>query len=119
MAYDDSLYRRRDSDTTDPGMTGYRSEFPVGDFRDSDYADTAQRRPVPPAVLDDVFDDPSHATRARPVAVQWSGRSCSWWAPGRGLPPAAPRRRRVQGRAPETLLVSAAALGLLAVRQPA
>lgn len=117
MAYDDSIYRRRDSDTTDPGMTGYRSEFPVGDFRDSDYADTAQRRPVPPAVLDDVFDDPSHGDPGRDrmaVHVVWE----ILLLVGAGGVAFLLQRLDAdafKGARLETLLVSAAALGLLAV----
>jgi ribose/xylose/arabinose/galactoside ABC-type transport system permease subunit len=117
VAYDDSIYRRRDSDTTDPGMTGYRSEFPVGDFRDTDYADTPQRRPVPPAVLDDVFDDPAHGDPGRDrMAVHVVWEVLLLLAAG-GVAFLLQRydADTFKGAGLETLLVSATALGLLAV----
>jgi ribose/xylose/arabinose/galactoside ABC-type transport system permease subunit len=122
VAYDDSIYRRRDSDTTDPGTqedyrTGFHTDFPVGDFRDSDYADTAQRRAVPPAVLDDVFDDPSHGDPGRDrmaVHIVWE---VLLLAAAAGVAYLLQRLEpgALEGARLDTLLVSAAALGLLAI----
>lgn len=122
MAYDDSIYRRRDSDTTDPGTSddyraGFHTDFPVGDFRDSDYADTAQRRPVPPAVLDDVFDDPTHGDPGRDrmaIHVVWevlllvAAAGVAYLL--QRFEPAA-----LEGARLDDLLIAAAALGLLAI----
>jgi ribose/xylose/arabinose/galactoside ABC-type transport system permease subunit len=71
MTYDESIYRRRDNETTDTsGMIGYRTGNATGsfaDFRDVEPtpADNGPRRAVPPAVLDDVFDDPAHGEPGR------------------------------------------------------
>jgi ribose/xylose/arabinose/galactoside ABC-type transport system permease subunit len=69
MTYDESIYRRRDTETTDPsGMTGHRASptDSFSGFRESDpLTETVPRRPVPPAVLDDVFDDPAEGEPGR------------------------------------------------------
>jgi ribose/xylose/arabinose/galactoside ABC-type transport system permease subunit len=77
MAYDDSAFRRRDDSTTDPlgrGQSGFRGEQDYGppayessDYREPDTTDATlgMHRRVPPAVLDDVFDDPEHGDPGR------------------------------------------------------
>jgi ribose/xylose/arabinose/galactoside ABC-type transport system permease subunit len=87
MAYDDSVFRRRDTSTTEPMGRGPRddtrfqpdtafgadSDFGPPSYESSDYRepDTAESTPgmhqrrVPPAVLDDVFDDPEHGDPGR------------------------------------------------------
>ena len=121
MGYDDSIYRRRDNDITDPGgMTGYRVVQPSGafaDFREPDPTDTGPQRTVPAAVLDDVFDDPTHGEPGRDrllVHVVWEV-VLLLAAVGMAylLREEAPAALRSPGI--DQLMVSAAALGLLAL----
>ncbi|MEV1286013.1 ABC transporter permease [Micromonospora sp. NPDC049679] len=138
MAYDDSTYRRPDAGTDSVGTgsrfdddasyradTDFRSAasgyqtggFASGDFVDPDPMGPPQRRPVSPATLDDVFDDPAHGERGRDrmaVHILWE---VVLLAAAAGLAyllyrdyPAAVHRPAL-----DSLLVYATGLGLLAL----
>jgi ribose/xylose/arabinose/galactoside ABC-type transport system permease subunit len=139
MAYDQSIYRRRDPDSTDPGTGGpgfgaepgygngssprpatavFRTAgFPVGEFRGSETGETAYRPPASPAALDDVFDDPAHGEPGRDrmgihavwEAVLLLAVAAVAFLLYRENPDA------VRGRALDSLLVFATGLGLLAL----
>lgn len=120
MAYDDSTYRRPDTDTGLRDGTDYRrGSYDSGDYREPETADTqsnGQRR-LPAAVLDDVFDDPRHGEPGRDrmaVHAVWEavllvGAAALAFLLQRLEPDA------VRGESLESLLVFAAALGLLAL----
>ena len=103
MAYDDSIYRRRDSDTTDPGM--HRLPTASSPWATSGTATTPTPHSAarsPPAVLDDVFDDPSHGDPGRDrmaVHVVWE-ILLLLGAAGVAFLLLALRRRRAARRAP-------------------
>jgi ribose/xylose/arabinose/galactoside ABC-type transport system permease subunit len=99
MAYDESTFRRRETDSADPigvrddsrfrGEPGFREEpdfrsspsyqtgnYPVADYREPEEAfeQVPVGRRVAPAALDDVFDDPEHGDPGRDrmsVHVVW------------------------------------------------
>ncbi|MDG4828061.1 ABC transporter permease [Solwaraspora sp. WMMD1047] len=145
MSYDDSIYRRRDSGGADPTGTGSYADarfdddsgypedsgvrspgYQAGRFVTSDYPDpdpepererrnTARHRSVSPAVLDDVFDDPTHGEPGRDRLAVHAVIEILLLAVAAGLAyllyrenPDAVRAAQLDG-----LLVSATALGLL------
>jgi ribose/xylose/arabinose/galactoside ABC-type transport system permease subunit len=124
MAYDDSAYRRRDSESGLHDNTDYRpGSYESGDYREQDTLTEAlvngqqQQRRVPPAVLDDVFDDPMHGEPGRDrmaVHVVWEVVLLLVAA---GLAVLLYRRDpdALRGDPLNALLVFAAALGLLAL----
>lgn len=117
MAYDESIYRRRETDSTDPVDmgAGATSSFPIGDFGEPERPEDPDDEGRRPAVLDDVFDDPAHGDPGRDrmlIHVLWevvlllgvaAVAVLIYWEE-----PAA-----LRGAALEGLLVSAAALGLI------
>lgn len=54
MTYDESIYRRRNLDSTDGADDGYQTDGGSG-----------RVRAVPPAILGDIFDDPRHGEPGR------------------------------------------------------
>jgi ribose/xylose/arabinose/galactoside ABC-type transport system permease subunit len=136
MAYDEPSFRRRDTDPivsgglredtrfgSDAGFgsasTGYQTgSFPVAnEFREPDPMQTTQRRAVSQAALGDVFDDPAHGEPGRDrIAVHVAWEVVLLIAAG-GLAFLLYRENAaaLRGAALDALLVSAAALGLLAV----
>lgn len=118
MAYDESPYRRRD---TDPGLrdeTDYRpASYDTTERRNIDGADTngGQQRRLSSADLDDVFDDPEHGEPGRDrMGVHMVWETILLLA---AVAFAVLLYRRqpdaLRGDSLDTLLVSAAALGLL------
>jgi ribose/xylose/arabinose/galactoside ABC-type transport system permease subunit len=137
MAYDDSTFRRRDTDVPEPAGFSSRADsgqggdggygqaapsFSAGGYagpggRESDTADLATARRAAPAGLEVVFDDPSHGEPGRDrmavhaalelvllLATAAIGFLLYWWSPD-----------AFRGDRLDSLLVSAAALTLLAV----
>jgi ribose/xylose/arabinose/galactoside ABC-type transport system permease subunit len=131
MAYDDASLRRQDADITDPmgqqarftGEPGFRDE---PDFRarsaygagyQAEVTGTEHAAAVPPAVLDDVFDDPADGAPGRDrLGVHWTWElllllgvvslvALVWQADSSAL----------RGDNLSQLLVAAAAFGLLGV----
>jgi ribose/xylose/arabinose/galactoside ABC-type transport system permease subunit len=142
MAYDESTFRRRETDSADPigvrddsrfrGEPGFREEpdfrsspsyqtgsYPVGDYGEPQMAPepVAIGRRMPPAVLDDVFDDPEHGDPGRDrmsVHVAWEAVllvavAALAYLLYRDQPDA------LRGAGRNGLLVYGAALGLLAI----
>jgi len=123
MAYDDSAFRRRDNSTTDRlgrddfGPSAYESS----DYREPDTTESTlgmhQHRRVPPAVLDDVFDDPDHGDPGRDrmvVHIVWeivlllAAGAAAYLVYSQDS-------SALRGAGLDSLLVLAAALGLLAI----
>lgn len=113
MAYDESTFRQRDSDSTD--ANGYESgSFTLGDPREPGLTDNGSRRP---GALDDAFDDPAHGEPGRDrMAVH------ALWEVVLLLAAAAlavllyrQNASAVRGAALDSLLVFGAAIGLLAL----
>jgi ribose/xylose/arabinose/galactoside ABC-type transport system permease subunit len=142
MAYDESTFRRRETDSADPigvrddsrfrGEPGFRDEpdfrsspsyqtgsYPVGDYGEPEVAPEPVPigRRIPPAVLDDVFDDPEHGDPGRDrmsVHVVWEAVllvavAALAYLLYRDQPDA------LRGTGRNDLLVYGAALGLLAI----
>ena len=121
MGYDESIYRRRD-DSIDAGVPGnYRDDYPPGDFgigdlRSGDTTDPG-RQGVPAAVLDDVFDDPTHGEPGRDrlaFHIVWEV-VLLLAVGGVGYLLIREDSGALRGNALEQLLVAGAALGLLAM----
>jgi ribose/xylose/arabinose/galactoside ABC-type transport system permease subunit len=121
MAYDDSAYRRRDSEPGRAEGADYRTgSYEPPDYRDPDTLSDSlmngqQQRRVPPAVLDDVFDDPMHGEPGRDrmaVHVVWE---VVLLVAAAGFAFLLYRRTpdALRGAQLDALLVFAAALGLL------
>jgi ribose/xylose/arabinose/galactoside ABC-type transport system permease subunit len=122
MAYDDSAYRRRDSELGRADGADYRTgSYDPPDYRDPDTLSDSlmngqhQHRRVSPADLDDVFDDPMHGEPGRDrmaVHIVWEVVLLLVAA---GLAYALYRRTpdALRGAQLDALLVYAAALGLL------
>jgi ribose/xylose/arabinose/galactoside ABC-type transport system permease subunit len=122
MGYDDSIYRRRDGESLDAGGPGdYRDDYPsgefgIGDLRSTDTTDPG-RQGVPAAVLDDVFDDPTHGEPGRDrLAFHIIWEVVLLLAVGGvGYLLIREDSGALRGNALEQLLVAGAALGLLAM----
>lgn len=143
MAYDESTFRRRETDGSGPlGFSarddsgyaadgGYREEtayrqanasFTTGGYagtnaRDPDTVDTATGRRIPPNALDDVFDDPAHGAPGRDrMLVHLVIEIVLLLAAGAvGFLLYRYDQNAVRGDRLDALLVSAAALTLLAI----
>ncbi|HEU4424297.1 MAG TPA: ABC transporter permease [Pilimelia sp.] len=137
MAYDDSAFRRRDTNPTNPmsrggrddsrysGESSYRdhdfgpSAYESSDYREPDTIESTLglHRRVPPAVLDDVFDDPEHGDPGRDrmvVHLLWEAALLA----AAGAAAYLVYRQdstALRGDSLEALFVLAAALGLLAI----
>jgi ribose/xylose/arabinose/galactoside ABC-type transport system permease subunit len=123
MAYDDSAYRRRDGEFGPHDGTDYRpGSYDSGEYREDTLTDSLvngqqQPRRVPPAVLDDVFDDPMHGEPGRDRLAVHAVWEVVLLLAAAGLAVLLYRVEpdALRGDSLNSLLVFAAALGLLAL----
>jgi ribose/xylose/arabinose/galactoside ABC-type transport system permease subunit len=121
MAYDDSAYRRRDTEPGRPEDAEYRPASYEPDYREPDTLNETlsngqqSSRRVPPAVLDDVFDDPMHGEPGRDRMAVHAVWEIVLLLGAAGVAFLLYRREpdALRGDPLNALLVSATALGLL------
>jgi ribose/xylose/arabinose/galactoside ABC-type transport system permease subunit len=117
MAYDDSIYRRPDVDSTDPVGFSTRDDSPRAGVSGEYQEGPGNTRRVPPGRLHDAFDDPSHGEPGRDrLGVHWLWEFLLLAATAavallhfRASPDS------FRGEGFDVLLVAAAVLGLLAL----